>query len=77
MKDMDHAVARTLQAIAKGEHIVVYGDYDVDGVTATTLLTRVLRQLGALVKTYIPDRQEEGYGVHLEALRKLRQKIVP
>ena len=73
MKDMDHAVARTLQAIAKGEHIVVYGDYDVDGVTATTLLTRVLRQLGALVKTYIPDRQEEGYGVHLEALRKLRQ----
>ena len=74
MKDMDHAVERILQAISTGELIVVYGDYDVDGVTATTLLTRVLRQLGALAETYIPDRQEEGYGVHLEALRKLRQE---
>ena len=73
MKEMDLAMDRTLQAIANRERIVVYGDYDVDGVTATTLLTRVLRQLGALTETYIPDRQEEGYGVHLDALRKLRQ----
>ncbi len=73
MKEIDLAMDRTLQAIANRERIVVYGDYDVDGVTATTLLTRVLRQLGALTETYIPDRQEEGYGVHLDALRKLRQ----
>ena len=72
-RDMDCAAERLADAVEAREAVTIYGDYDVDGVTATTLLTRVLRPLGALVKTYIPDRQEEGYGVHLEALRKLRQ----
>ena len=70
MKDMDRAVARIRRAIEDSEKIVVYGDYDVDGITATTLLVRALRRLGAAVDYYIPDRQE-GYGLHSESLRKI------
>ena len=70
MKDMDRAVARIRRAIEASEKIVVYGDYDVDGITATTLLVRALRRLGAVVDFYIPDRQE-GYGLHRESLQKL------
>lgn len=70
MKDMDRAVARIRRAIEASEKIVVYGDYDVDGITATTLLVRALRRLGAVVDCYIPDRQE-GYGLHQESLQKL------
>ena len=70
MKDMDRAVARIRRAIEEAEKIVVYGDYDVDGITATTLLVRALRRLGATADYYIPDRQE-GYGLHSESLRKI------
>ncbi|MBR1760144.1 MAG: single-stranded-DNA-specific exonuclease RecJ [Schwartzia sp.] len=70
MKDMDRAVARIRRAIGSSEKIVVYGDYDVDGITSTTLLVRALRRLGAAVEYYIPDRQE-GYGLHTESLEKL------
>ncbi len=71
MKDMDKAVMRISSAVESGEKITVYGDYDVDGITATVLLMRSLQRLGARVDYYIPDRQAEGYGFHEPALRKL------
>ena len=70
MKDMDRAVSRIRKAIESSEKIVVYGDYDVDGITATTLLVRALRRLGAVADYYIPARQE-GYGLHPESLKKI------
>ncbi len=70
MRDMDRAVARIRQAIEVSEKIVVYGDYDVDGITSTTLLVRALRRLGAVADYYIPKR-EEGYGLHTESLKKI------
>ena len=71
MKDMDKAVARIRQAIDQEEKITVYGDYDVDGMTATSLLLHNLRALGAQADFYIPERQKEGYGFNLSALQKL------
>src|SRR5687768_17621693 len=61
MRDMEVAVARIERAIAAGEPIAIYGDYDVDGITATTLLVRYLRWRGAKVDYTIPHRVEEGY----------------
>ena len=72
LKDMDCAVARIKRAIENAEKIVVYGDYDVDGITSTTLLVRALRRLGAAAEYYIPDRQE-GYGLHTDSLQKLAE----
>ncbi|MGY8914915.1 MAG: single-stranded-DNA-specific exonuclease RecJ, partial [Flavobacteriales bacterium] len=63
MKDMDLAVARIERAIAEGENILVYGDYDVDGTTAVALMSSYLLQYYPNVATYIPDRYGEGYGV--------------
>lgn len=71
MKDMDQAVARIRRAIELEEKITVYGDYDVDGMTATSLLLHNLRALGAQADFYIPERQKEGYGFNLPALQKL------
>lgn len=71
MKDMDQAVARLQKAIEAKEKIVIYGDYDVDGITATTVLKRGLERLAANVEYYIPDRQTEGYGFNVEALQRL------
>lgn len=71
MKDMDAAVERIAKAIKKREKIVVYGDYDVDGMTATSLLVHNLRALGALTSCYIPDRKTEGYGFNLKALQSI------
>ena len=68
MKDMDRAAARVRRALAAGEHIAVYGDYDVDGITSTCLLTDFLRREGGTVIPYIPDRMEEGYGLNREAI---------
>jgi single-stranded-DNA-specific exonuclease len=65
---MEKAVARIRAAIARGEKIVVYGDYDVDGVSGASLLFLALRQLGAHVNSYIPDRMTEGYGLNAKAL---------
>jgi len=65
------AVARIHEAIAAGEAIVVYGDYDVDGVTATALLWRVLERLKARVTFFIPTRFNDGYGLHLDCIREL------
>ncbi len=63
MKDMDKAVARIEQAIAKNENIMVYGDYDVDGTTAVSLVASYLKTYYPNITTYIPDRYAEGYGV--------------
>ena len=71
MKDMDIAAARVAQALATGETIAVYGDYDVDGITSTSLLTDFLRRERGRVVSYIPDRMEEGYGLNTDALDTL------
>jgi single-stranded-DNA-specific exonuclease len=71
---MNEAVERLSRALAAGERIVVYGDFDTDGVTATVLLVSVLRQLGAQVEYYVPDRFSEAYGLNNEALRYLREE---
>ncbi|WP_300487759.1 single-stranded-DNA-specific exonuclease RecJ [Flavobacterium sp.] len=63
MQDMDKAVARIETAIAAGENILVFGDYDVDGTTAVALMSSYLRSYYPNVATYIPDRYAEGYGV--------------
>ncbi|RXG18013.1 exonuclease RecJ [Leeuwenhoekiella aestuarii] len=63
MKDMDLAVDRIILAIAQGENILVYGDYDVDGTTSVALMSSYLRSHYPQVATYIPDRYAEGYGV--------------
>ena len=68
MKDMDKAVARIEQAIAEGENILVYGDYDVDGTTSVALMSSYLKTRTANVATYIPDRYEEGYGVSYQGI---------
>jgi len=65
------AADRILDAIARGELIVVYGDYDVDGITATALLTLVLRQLGGKVEYFVPNRSVHGYGLHLETVQEV------
>ena len=71
MKDMQKAVTRIGAALAKQESIAVYGDFDADGLTATTLLVQVLSALGADVRPYIPDRVKEGYGLNCPALAAL------
>ncbi len=73
MTDMDKAVARISSAIDNKEKIVIYGDYDVDGITATSLMVKNLRKMGADVEYYIPDRQSEGYGFNDDALERLWQ----
>jgi len=73
MKDMDRAVERMKTALAKKEKIVVYGDYDVDGITSTSILIDFLSRLGATCDFYIPDRVDEGYGISIPAIDKIRQ----
>jgi len=70
---MEEALARLRQAIRGGEAVAVFGDFDVDGVTASAVLTQGLRQLGGKVVPYIPDRFAEGYGLSLGALDTLQQ----
>lgn len=72
MKDMDAAVDRIITAIKNGEKVCVYGDYDVDGMSGTALLTRALRKYGLKVISYIP-RRIEGYGLNIPALEKIYQ----
>ena len=76
LKDMGAAAARVRKALAFGETIAVYGDYDVDGITATCLLTDYLRHKGASVIPYIPARLEEGYGLNETAIRSLAEQGV-
>ena len=71
MTDMDKAVARVRLAIARDEKIAVFGDYDVDGITSTCMLTDFLRRMGANCVSYIPSRLEEGYGLNPIAIEQL------
>ena len=74
MTDMDRAAGRVGLAMARGEKIAVFGDYDVDGITATCLLTDFLRRHGADAVSYIPGRLEEGYGLNPIAIRQLHSE---
>ena len=71
LKDMDKAVAEIRRAIENKEKIAVYGDYDVDGVTATCIMIQYLKKMGADCTYYIPDRLEEGYGLNVAAIQSL------
>jgi single-stranded-DNA-specific exonuclease len=74
--DLDRAVHRIARALEDGEHIVVYGDYDVDGVTATAVLVDFLARLGARAHWYLPNRLREGYGLNHQAVRDLHARGV-
>ena len=76
MLGMDQAAARVRLALERGEQIAVYGDYDVDGITATCLLTEFLSGEGGAVLPYIPGRLEEGYGLNREAIASLARQGV-
>jgi single-stranded-DNA-specific exonuclease len=71
LTDMDAAAARLADAIAAGEAVAIFGDYDVDGATSAALLSRFLRHQGLAARIYIPDRLFEGYGPNIPAVRKL------
>lgn len=73
LPDMPVAVERIVAAVKRKEKILVYGDYDTDGVTATALMVSALRRLGAEVDYYIPHRLHQGYGLHTDALNWARQ----
>jgi single-stranded-DNA-specific exonuclease len=73
-RDMDCAAERLAQAVMAGEHVTIYGDYDVDGATSAALLIRLLRMLGHDAGYYIPDRLLEGYGPSGEALVRLAEE---
>src|SRR5215469_7237992 len=68
MKDMDKAVERIIDATKKREKVLIYGDYDVDGTTAVSLMFTFLRWLGLKCDYYIPDRYTEGYGVSMKGV---------
>ncbi len=73
LPDMEKAVARIKSAIENKQPITVYGDYDVDGITSTTILYRYLVSEGGIVSCYIPDRVEEGYGVNNSAIDAIKE----
>jgi len=74
LKDMSLAVKRIKKAIKLKEQIVIYGDYDVDGVTSCSVLFNTLKQLNAEVSCYIPHRVDEGYGLNTQACAKIKQQ---
>ena len=71
LPDMEKAVDRILKAMEKKEKIVVYGDYDADGITSTTIIKRFMKDRGIDVGTYIPNRLDEGYGLNEEAIKEI------
>jgi len=73
MKDMEKLVDRVLLAKEKNEKVIIYGDYDVDGVTSITVLYSFLKELELDVHYYLPDRMEEGYGLNKEALTRIKE----
>ena len=75
MQDMSLAVERVERALEAGEHITIYGDYDVDGVTSVSLLYLYLTSRGGKVGYYIPSRSLEGYGLSVAAIDRIRQEL--
>lgn len=76
LKDMDKYVERVSRAALSGEKIVIYGDYDVDGVTSITIMYKFLKELGANVDYYLPDRLAEGYGLNIDAIAEMKKSNV-
>ncbi len=76
LKDMDPAVERIRRAVTGGEKIIIYGDYDADGITGTALLAGVLTELEADVDYYIPRRVEDGYGLNIPSLKTMADRGV-
>ena len=76
LQDMDRGVERLRIALEKGEHIAIYGDYDVDGVTSVSLLYLYIKELGGSVEFYIPSRTKEGYGLSAPAIDRLKENGV-
>jgi single-stranded-DNA-specific exonuclease len=74
--DMEKVVGRILHSIREDEKVLVYGDYDADGITATALLVHFFRDIGKKVSYYIPKRQGDGYGITLPALRRIKESGV-
>ena len=77
LPDMAEAIGRVLTAIERKERIVIYGDYDVDGVASSALLLRVLRAAGAQVENFLPHRMDEGYGLSPDGLARCLKKHKP
>src|SRR5277367_3717547 len=75
LPNMAAAVARLFRAREQKELLVIFGDYDVDGVTSTTLLLEVLRQLGWQVEAYLPNRMDEGYGLSRDGVENCLKKF--
>lgn len=73
MPDMKKAVDRIVKAIQNNEKVIIYGDYDVDGITSITVLKSFLKDRGIFVDSYIPNRLEEGYGLNKQAIDKISQ----
>ncbi len=76
MMDMDKAVERLRRAVLSDEKILIYGDYDVDGITSVSFLYLTLKELGARVSYYIPDRQEEGYGLSEQGITEAQKRDI-
>lgn len=74
LADMGKAADRVIKGINAGEPIMVYGDYDADGVTSTTIVYKYLKNAGASVDYYIPDRVNEGYGVNSQAIKDIADR---
>lgn len=74
MKDMDKGLKIIVNSIKENKKIVIYGDYDADGVTSTTILYKAIKKCGGNVSFYIPDREEEGYGINSERIKILKQQ---
>jgi single-stranded-DNA-specific exonuclease len=77
LPNMETAVARLFRARERNELLVIFGDYDVDGVTSTTLLLEVLRTLGWQVEAYLPNRMDEGYGLSRDGVENCLKKFSP
>lgn len=76
MDGMDNAVERVVKALESGEKVLIYGDYDVDGVTAVSILYQALHSLGGKISFFIPDRMSDGYGLSIKGIDKaLKEKI--
>lgn len=74
LEDMEKMVERIIKAKETNEKVAIYGDYDVDGITSITLMYSFLKDLGLDVMYYLPDRQEEGYGLNKKAIQKLKEQ---
>src|SRR5439155_5732249 len=77
LPNMEAAVARVLTALDYGERMVLFGDYDVDGVTSLALLAETLRAFGAAPDLFLPLRMEEGYGLSRESIERCLEQFHP